>query len=224
MALAAGEIIAVLEATAARGSHIVSDLIGDAAFTVGDHYPPDDVYDHVTGAGFFYHAHPIGPRAYVSGLRELAEHGHFHLFINRRAVPPGVKPLERPGRPIENWGLCHLVAIVMDISGIPSRIFTTNQWLSKEWMYPAPVVIDLLDRFEIGDRTPASIWVTAMVALFRPQIEFLLHERDRLLITNAAHHLPQSAVHGETLEITSQVEIDIDRQIVAVDRALGASS
>jgi len=223
MAHAADELIAVLEQSAASDGHIIRDLIGEATFTVGDHYPQDDVYDHETGAGFYYHAHPLTPRAHVSGLQILPEHGHFHLFVNRRAVPPGVKPLKRPGRPIKNWGLCHLAAIVMDVSGVPSRLFTTNQWLSKEWIYPALVVIDLLDKFEIADRTPINIWVTSMAALFRPQIEFLLHERDRILLTDPARGLLNSAIQGETLEITSHIEIDIDRQIAAVDRALDVS-
>ena len=223
MRSAADELLAVLDDTASRGQHIIGLLIGEATFTVGDHYPPDDVYDHATGAGFFYHAHPADPRPRVSGPQPLPEHGHFHLFVNRRAVPRGVKPLKRPGRPTKNWGLCHLAAIAMDVRGVPSRVFTTNLQLCQEWVYPAPVVIDMLDRFEIGDpclRTPVSAWVTSMAALFRPQIVFLLRGRDRILAPEAGHCAFKSADRDEPLEITSHVEIDIDRQIATVDRAL----
>jgi hypothetical protein len=222
MRRAGDEIVAVLEDTATRGSHIIIDLIGEATFTIGEHYPPDDVYDHGTGAGFYYHAHHGTPRAHPGGFRLLPEHGHFHLLMNRRAVPAGIKPRKRPGRPIKNWGQCHIVAIVMDKSGVPCRLFTLNQWLSQEWFFSAPVVIDLLDRFELSDpvlRTPVNRWVFAMAALFQPQIAHLLQTRDRVLASRPVGPGARSIYDDETLEIPSMIDIDLDRQIAAVDRA-----
>lgn len=216
MSRAADRLLDVLESTAKKGGHIVRDLIGDAVLTVGDHYPSDDVYDPMTGTLFFYHAHDAGTRAF-------AEHGHFHCFVERHAIPPGLKPLKRPGRPKKDWGLCHLVAVSMDSSGVPARLFTTNQWVTKEWLYPAPVVIDLLERFAIADAslvTPAGEWITSLIALFRPQIEFLLHARDRTLAAHRQEPSFKTVYQDETLEIASLIEIDIDRQIVAVNRAL----
>ena len=89
-------------------------------------------------------------------------------------------------------------------------------------MYPARVVINLLDRYEIDDRglcTPVSIWATSMAALFRPQIEFLLHARDQVLGDQPETRALPATYEDERLEITSMIEIDIDRQIAAVDRA-----
>jgi len=223
MMAAADDILTVVEEAAGRGSHIIADLIGPAPFTVGEHYPPDDVYDGVTGCGYYYHAHPSGPRNTADGPRDYSEHGHFHLFVNRRAVPRGTKPLQRPSRPVKNWGLCHLAAIVIAPSGVPSRLFTVHQGLSQEWIYPAPVVMELLDRFAIADtgRTePVTRFVVAMAALFRPQITFLLEQRDWEL---ASLPCPRRPRLGETLDITSEIAIDLDRQIAAVERALSAS-
>jgi hypothetical protein len=216
MSRAADRLLDVLEDTAAKGGHIVRDLIGENVLTVGDHYPPEDIYDPMTGALFFYHAHDEGTRAF-------AEHGHFHCFVERHAIPPGLKPLKRPSRPKKDWGLCHLVAVSIDSSGVPARLFTTNQWVTKEWVYPAPVVIDLLECFTVADMslvTPAGIWLTSLIALFRPQIEFLLQARDRTLAAHRKVSSAKTVYQDDTLEITSLIEIDIDRQIAAVDRAL----
>jgi hypothetical protein len=222
MRRAADDIVAVLNETAARKTHIITELIGAATFTIGEHYPPDDVYDRGTGAGFYYHAHHADPRAYPGGFRFIPEHGHFHLLMNRRAIPPGFKPLKRPGRPVKDWGPCHIVAIVIDESGAPCRMFTLNQWLSQEWLYPAPVLIDLLDRFALSDpalRTPVNRWVVAMVALFQPQIAHLLKRRDRAFASWPIGPGAKTIFDDETLEIPSMLDIDLDRQIAAVDRA-----
>ncbi len=222
MCRAADDVLAVLEAVASRGSHVVTELIGAGPFTIGEHYPPDDVYDHGSGAGFYYHAHHDDPRACPDGVRLLPEHGHFHLLMNRLAVPAGAKPLKRPGRPIKDWGQCHLVALVMSDSGVPCRLFTLNQWPSQEWLYAAPVATDLLDRFQLTDpglQTPVNRWVFAMAALFQPQIAYLLHERDRVLSSRTPVGGAKSIYQDRTLEIPSLIDIDLDRQIEAVDLA-----
>ena len=222
MHAAAAEVLAVLDEIASRGGHVVTELIGTADFIVGEHYPSDDFYDPGSGAGFYYHAHHDDPRAYPDGLRHLPEHGHFHLMMNRLAVPAGVRPLKRPGRPIKNWGQCHIIALVMDRTGLPRRLFTLNQWPSQEWLYPAPVVTDLLDRFVIADpglRTPANRWVFAMAALFYPQISSLLYERDRALAAWPVARGAASVYQDRSLEIPSMIDIDLDRQIAAIDRA-----
>ena len=224
MQWAADEVIAALDDAASRGGHIISDLIGPAPFTIGEHYPPDDVYDHGTGSGYYYHAHHGDPRAYPDGYKHLPEHGHFHLLANRLAVPKGTPPLKRPGRPIKGWGQCHLVAIVIAASGQPVRLFTLNQWPSQEWLYPAPVVLDLVDRFDLPNptvETAANRFVVALAALFRPQIEHLLLERDKVLASRQPRPPAKSIYVDETLEITSTIDIDLDRQIDLVDRALG---
>ena len=223
MRQAADEVLEALDEVAVRGGHVVTDLIGEATFTIGEHYPPDDFYDHDTGAGFYYHAHHDDPRAYPDGFHSLPERGHFHLLMNRLAVPKGIKPLKRPGRPIKGWGQCHIVAIVMARSGQPCRLFTLNQWPSQEWLYPAPVVIDLVDRFLLSEpakETSATRWVFAMAALFQPQISHLLSQRDFMLTTQTPTPPSRSIYTDPRVEITSMIEIDLDHQIAAVDRAL----
>ncbi len=77
--------------------------------------------------------------------------------------------------------ISHLVGISMDNTGYPIRLFTTNRWITADNWYKADDVIAMLDRFEMDlawPSWPINIWVTAMLRLFRPQIEALIRERD----------------------------------------------
>ena len=86
----------------------------------------------------------------------------------------------------------HLIALSMNGCGDPVRLFTTNAWL------------------------------TNMLRLFRPGIEDLLRRRDAALADWQRKHGQDRAAaladHG--LEVTSILEIDVDRQAAAVTAAL----
>jgi hypothetical protein len=81
----------------------------------------------------------------------------------------------------------------------------------------------MLDRFEmdlIQPSWPVNRWLGAMVTLFRPQIEQLLHKRDAVLKAAIAARPGEDVLEDRELEITSICRIDTDRQIEAVRRAL----
>ena len=59
-----------------------------------------------------------------------------------------------------------------------------------------------------------------MVRLFQPQIAELIHERDRV-IDAAAATATKDVFEDRDLEIISQLEVDVDEQIAAVEKALG---
>jgi hypothetical protein len=137
MSAAGHEIRECYRALAKTGDNIVGEVLrNQGIFREWDHYPHDDVYDAVTHAQFYYHAHPPGRRAWI-------EHGHFHTFLRPRGMPSGVKPAEVPP-PVDppepasddktlaadNAALCHLIAISMNPAGIPIRLFTTNRWVT----------------------------------------------------------------------------------------------
>lgn len=73
----------------------------------------------------------------------------------------------------------------MDAHGVPVRLFTANRWVVRDTAYPAEVLVAHLPAFRVGDdaggHPGTNRWITAMLALFRPQIEQLLHARDRRL-------------------------------------------
>ena len=83
----------------------------------------------------------------------------------------------------------------------------------------------MLDRFDMDLALPSwplNMWIGAMLCLFRPQIEELLHARDRAVRDWQAAHPGQNAFEDRGLEITSIMDISVDGQIKKVKKALNA--
>lgn len=183
-----------------------------------DHYPPGDVYDDETHAQYYYHAH----------RGTLGEHGHFHTFLRSKGIPARIAPAPYQGE--EPWPegdeiLSHLVALSMDRQGIPIGLFTTNRWVTGENWFRAGDVIEMLERFVIDHAYPSwpvNRWISAMIVLFRPQIETLLWQRDEVLEQRMQQFPEIDVFEDRELEVMSNVRITVDEQIRAVDRALSA--
>lgn len=197
-------------------------LRGQGKFYEWDHYPKGDVYDRETHSQYYYHAHPVELRG--------GEHGHFHTFLRPKGMPPGIEP-EGVGNyePLSDPddALSHLVAISMDQTGLPIRIFTTNRWVTGEVWYAADDVIAMLDNFMMDlayPSWPVNVWITSMMVLFRPQIEDLLRARDRVVAEWAANHPDCNVYEDRDLDITSMVDISVEGQIAAIDAALGTDA
>ena len=181
-----------------------------------DHYPSGDVYDGETYSQYYYHAH----------RSESGEHGHFHTFVRAKGMPKGIEPVPYDGeakRPEGDDALSHLVAISMNRPGFPIGLFTTNRWVTDETFYAADDVIAMLDQFEMDHTYPclaSNKWITSMMVLFRPQVEALLHARDRT-IEQWRKKAPDTDVYEDRdLEITSITTIDVSKQISSVKTAL----
>ncbi len=175
MAAAGQEILECYRVLAKAGANIVSEILkGQGKFQEWDHYPEGDVYDNETHSQYYYHAH--------RGVEN--EHGHFHTFLRQPGMKPGTKPVPYGGT--EAWprgkdSLSHLVAIAMDGYGFPTRLFTTNRWVTGEAWYRAEDVCAMLDGFEIDHAYPSwptNRWLGAMLRLFHPQIVELIGARD----------------------------------------------
>jgi len=204
-------------------SNVVAEVLrGQGTFFEWDHYPDGDVYDRDSHAQYYYHAHPVELRG--------GEHGHFHTFLRPKGMPAGLRPApvadyRAPEDPDD--ALSHLIAFSMDRSGKAIRLFTTNRWVTGEVWYNAEDVIPMLDRFEIDHAWPSwptNIWISAMMVLFRPQIEALLRRRDETVGAWRVEDPELSVYEDRDLEITSLAEISIERQIKDVERALKASA
>ena len=218
MLVAAEELLNVYRVLAKTEDNIVGLLLKQSdTFFEWDHYPQGDVYDPETHSQYYYHAH----------RGATGEHGHFHTFLRAKGMPEGVQPLplERDSPwPMGKDALAHLVAVSMNAYGVPTHLFSTNRWVTGETLYGARDVIAMLDRFEmdlIWPEWPVNRWLSAMMVLFRPQIEVLLHRRDAVI-----HDRMQAATEGDVLEdreleITALTSIDADQQIAAIRAALG---
>lgn len=124
---------------------------------------------------------------------------------------------------IGDQGMSHLVAISMTPSGMPERLFTTNRWVTAETRYPATDVIAMLNGFVIGGDHPSRLlnrWLTAMFILFRPQIEYLLIERDRIIERWRARNPEDDVFEDRRLEITSSIYISLGQHVEWLDHQL----
>jgi hypothetical protein len=78
----------------------------------------------------------------------------------------------------------------------------------------------MLERFTIGEVGQSAVlnrWISAMLALFRPQILGLLRTRDETVM--AWRRRRRTNVFEDTrLEITSSIEIDLGAQLAFLSR------
>lgn len=227
---------------AKSGDTILGQLLSGADVTDWTHYPPSDVYDAATHSQYFYHRHAAGAR---SGDRHR-EHGHFHTFMRPRGMPAGVRPLvmpelaiaDAPSQPMDppspparqpnqgddNDKFSHIVAISVDETGTPDRLFTTNRWVTGETWYAAADVIAMLERFSIElarPGWPVNRWLCALMRLYQPDIAELLTHRDTAVMSWRRRRRGKVHVFEDTrLEILSSAAIDPADRLRRVERAL----
>lgn len=206
MRAAGAEIIECQRVLARGGLNIVGELLrGAGPFIEYDHYPEDDVFDAESGAQYYYHAH-----------RGLAgEHGHFHTFLRAPGMPPGVVPSDAAHAeswPSGNDALAHLISISMDAYGAPIGLFAPNRWVTGDTWYCARDVIAMLERFQVDHASPSwpvNRWLTAMLVLFRPHIEGLLLERDRVIEAWRSEMPGTDVLEDRRLEILAYLPISV---------------
>jgi len=218
--VAAGAELAELERLLAKsGDNVVGLLLErERNFYEWTHYPAGDVYDRETGAQFYYHAHPKAERP--------GEHGHFHAFLRARGMPKGTRAAllsrTRPAAAADD-ALCHLVAVAMSEKGQPIELFTTNRWVTDETWYAARDVIAMLERFKVEllrPSWPVNRWITALLRIFRPQIEALVLERDRVMGEWQRRHPGLDVLEDRRLPVLSRIPISPEAQTAAALAAL----
>jgi uncharacterized protein DUF6969 len=220
---AAAEATARLAALAKIGLNPVTAVLGGA--TVVEewmHYPQGDVIDAVRHSQFYYHAH-------ASGERVDREHGHFHAFVRATRACPELQPANwaEGTSPGDAAAVTHLVGLSTDASGRLIRLFTTNRWVTGEVWYDAASVIRMLDQFDITAQRPCSElnrWITAVVAMFRPQIENLIWARDAKLREFAVENPGRDVYEDRALQVTSAMPVDFLTQIGAIEAALARAA
>jgi len=217
MSKAADDVLEALRLMGKASTNPVAQVLKhQGEFFESDHYPKGDIYDDESAAQYYYHAH----RA------ETGEHGHFHTFLRAKGIPPGIEPAPYSGpaeRPLGSDAISHLIAVSMNKAGLPIGLFTTNRWLTGETFYAAPDVIQMLDRFDIDHAHPClatNRWISALLRLYRPQVELLLLQRDETIRDWQRRHPERDVFEDRELDITSEIRIDIDEQAALVDAAL----
>ena len=213
--LAAGEEALECERVLKKaGLNIVGEILrGQGQFYEYTHYPHDDVCDRESHAQYYYHAHRGIP----------GEHGHFHTFVRRTGMPEGVTPVPHAEAPAGDEAIAHLIAISMDAYGWPIGLFATNRWVVGETWYPAEDVIQMIDRFTIDHAYPSwpvNRWISAVLRLFRPQIETLVRERDRVVADWGKRYVDVDVLEDRRLDVTGYRLISVEGQLQQLRAAL----
>jgi hypothetical protein len=175
------------------------------------HYPKGDRWDRTTGSQYFYHCHRED--------FDTTEHGHFHCFLRYNKIPKRIKPT-----PLPDWNLyidnpmSHIVAISMNQTGMPIRLFTVNRWVTSEIWYDATHLPTFVRRFkmELEDDPYWLIldkWVEGIVHLFAPQIAWLHQERDKIIQKYQITSPQENIYLNEDIEELSSINIDLRAQI-----------
>lgn len=216
MQSAAETLLACYAELATDKSHLLSEILDINAPRQWAHYPDDDVIDHAGGYQFFYHSHSPEDRD------ATAEHGHFHVFARQDVHGPSIDPdVERDflkrlnGEQPADANTNHLLCVALDAKGVPTSLFTVNRWVTGDHLLSAATTLRLLSGFSVQTKHDLRIskWLTALLVLFRPQIEQLLMERDKALWTLAAKRRKSGLLEDESVELLSSIPIDIDLQI-----------
>ncbi len=169
-------------------------LLGAKQFREWQHYPRSDARDHSHGTEFYYHAHAANER-----IRD--EHGHFHVF----------------SRPEPEGSFVHLVGISIDPHGLPIRLFLTNQWVTGESWVPSASVRKPLKHFCFkgrGPLAPLGDWVTAMIHLYRGEIEALHQARDHWAKVKAGEFSSRTELlASRRYQVIAQHPVDLVRRL-----------
>lgn len=221
MAEAGAQIIECYRVLQKGGLNIVGEVLkGQGKFYELEHYPKDDVFDGESHSQYYYHAHRT----------DADENGHFHTFLRQPGMPAGISPAPYIGNELraeEKDALSHLTGISMDAYGFPIGLFATNRWVTAETWYKAEDVIAMLDYFKVDHAFPSwpvNLWISAMLVLFRPQVEVLLRQRDQIIVEWERKRQDIDVFEDRKLELTGYIAIAVEQQIKDVVAALESSN
>lgn len=206
---AATTVIETISLMAAEQRPLMLRVLPESGVHFWKHYPPKDARDKHCQSRWYYHVHKPGDR-------HEDEHGHFHLFLHRTQMKDGTAPVAIPKEGEDAKAkVVHLAGLSIDTSGIPREWFTTNRWVTNEFMYDADTLIDHLDRYNVDatkEDDAVNRFLTAMVALYRDDLAELLRERDaELERLGALDDAPERLEKGN--DILSRRDIDLDAKI-----------
>ena len=220
IAQAAAEVVNCIRVLEKSDSNLVSEALDGREFIEFEHYPENDVYDPETHAQYYFHAHP-------QTRGEWNDYGHFHTFLRPKGIPKAFRPAALPETRADDAATdpaFHLIAISMNRQGRPVRLFTTNRWVTAETWCAAPDAIGMLDRFVVDLAKPSwplNRWISAMITLYRDDIERLILERDARIAQWRAAFPDRDVFEDRALEVTSAMAIDLDPRLALIRSRLG---
>lgn len=210
---AARIVIETVTQMASEGKPLMQRILPEGEIHWWAHYPEDDARDALTRSRYYYHVHEPGDR-------DPREHGHFHLFLHRKQIDASALPMACPPAGAEAPAqVAHIAGLSIDRQGLPVAWFTTNRWVTDEFIYSSETLADHLAHYNVdncGEDRLVDRFLTAMVALYRDDLRALLAERDtRLAEIGAGPDAPDLYESGN--DLLSTLPIDLDAKVRSVE-------
>ena len=216
-ALYARRILRAYRSLAKSNSHLLSSILGGKAPKQWAHYPDDDAIDAKRGYQWYYHSHSPADRP------GAVEHGHIHLFVRtdarRSLIDSGAEAtfLKRMASDDSASKTRHLLAIGLSPVGVPISLFTTNRWVTGDQLLSSKSSLRLLQSISMdtGNKGIDQL-ICSLLRLFQPKLATLFRKRDRTLFARARRG--PGALEDESVEVLSEIPIDLDRAIATARR------
>lgn len=211
---AAETVIESIVAMSQEGKPLMQRVLPEEDIKWWEHYPKFDARSKKCQSRWYYHVHK-------PGTRSDDEHGHFHLFLDKTQIKKSSRSMAKPdySKNKKKARVSHLVALSIDKNGIPREWFTTNRWVTDEWMYPAKVMTDHIPLYNVDDTAEDKLvnkLITAMVCLYSDEIEDMLYERDAKLKEIGANR-KNLELYNKGHEVLSSRPIDLDAKIESLE-------
>ncbi|MDP1967939.1 MAG: hypothetical protein Q8K31_01960 [Burkholderiaceae bacterium] len=197
---------------ARRGQHLLSGLLDGQGPRQWEHYPKDDAVDALRGFQWFYHSHAPQDRP------GSTEHGHIHLFLRRKLWSRRLRSAQEVrfsalgGGSPQDADTRHALAIGFDAKGLATSLFMVNSWVTGDRMLSARTTASLLEGIALDTgHTGMDAVITSIVQLYADEIGKLLRVRDARLFAIEG----ESPLDNESLEILSEIEIDVDGKLAS---------
>ncbi|MEM8726482.1 MAG: hypothetical protein AAGE86_13270, partial [Pseudomonadota bacterium] len=158
---------------------------------------------------------------HAPGDRDPDEHGHFHLFLHRTQLKDSASPVALPPEGEDAKAhVTHLIGLSIAHSGIPRAWFSTNRYVTNEFLYSADDMIAHMPVYDVDDTKEDRLvnrFVTAMVALYRDEIADLLRQRDARQAELIAEHGEAGYEKASGEDVLGVIPIDLDEKISSLD-------
>lgn len=215
--LHARRIVRVYESLAKSGSHLLARIVGGKAPKQWAHYPDDDAIDVKMRFQWYYHSHSPADRP------GAIEHGHIHLFARTDARRTFIKGnveavfLKRLASEDSESKTRHLLAIGLSPVGVPVSLFTTNRWVTGDQLLSSESSLRLLQSISLDTGNEAiDQLIASLIHLYQSKLISLFRMRDRTLFARARRG--PGALDDESVEVLSEIPIDLDRAVAAARR------
>ena len=167
------------------------------------HYPESA---YTFGGGdwkIFYHSHP-------SPDNETLEHGHFHFFTRTDRAEGDPDSISTSAE----WS--HVIAMGMNELGQPTRLFTTNLWVTDgEWFNPELSQQPFNKLRDSDEDDLSSTWFKYLLLIFEREIEWLISERDRVVRQHYPDHQDQCYT-DRSIYYLSSLDINLNEKLIEV--------